>query len=96
MNSRAGGQGRTSTKAKLAEELNLLGRILVRTRERAGLKQSEVAGALGLPASYVSKVENGTRRLDVIELVRIADAMHTDPAAILAELQRELKRVHSS
>ncbi|HMC21013.1 MAG TPA: helix-turn-helix transcriptional regulator [Thermoanaerobaculia bacterium] len=65
---------------------------MVRARERAGLKQSDVAAKLGLPASYLSKVENGTRRLDVIELIQIAEAMETDPASIVRELQKALRK----
>jgi transcriptional regulator with XRE-family HTH domain len=90
--SRYGGQDRVSTKAKLADELIVLGEVLVRARERAGLKQSDVAARLQLPASYLSKIENGTRRLDVIELIRIAEAMHTDPATIVSELKARLKK----
>ena len=87
-----GGRDRISTKAKLADELVVLGNVLVRARERAGLKQSEVAARLALPASYLSKVENGTRRLDVIEFIRIAEAMHSDPAEIIRELRKELRK----
>ena len=90
MKSRHGGQDRISTKAKLAGELVTLGHVLVRARERAGLKQSDVAAKLGMPASYLSKIENGTRRLDVIELLQIADAMGIDPAEIVRELRDEL------
>ena len=92
MKSRHGGADRVSTKAKLAEELKLLGEVLVRARERAGLKQSEVAARLALPASYLSKVENGTRRLDVIELIQIAEAMDSDPAELIRVLQKVLRR----
>ena len=92
MKSRHGGADRVSTKAKLAEELKLLGEVLVRARERAGLKQSEVAARLALPASYLSKVENGTRRLDVIELIQIAEAMDSDPAELICVLQKALRR----
>ena len=90
MPSRHGGADRVSTKAKLSNELLVLGRVLVAARERAKLKQSEVAARLGLPASYLSKIENATRRLDVIELIRIAEAMEIDPAEIVRELQEEL------
>jgi transcriptional regulator with XRE-family HTH domain len=90
MASRAGGTDRISTKTKLAPDLAVLGRVLVKAREARGLKQSEVAQSLGLPASYLSKVENGTRRLDVIELVHIAEAMGVDPADLVRELQTEL------
>jgi len=82
-----GGAGRVSTKTKLAEELRLLGEILARTRERAGRKQSDIAAALSLPASYLSKIENGTRRVDVIELMKIAEAIGVDPADVIRELR---------
>jgi len=91
MTSRHGGADRVSTKSKLARELVVLGEVLARTRERAGVKQSELAAKLGVPASYLSKIENGTRRLDVIELVRIAEAIGSDPAEIVSTLQTELR-----
>jgi transcriptional regulator with XRE-family HTH domain len=86
MTSRHGGADRVSTKTKLAGELRILGEVLVRARERARLKQADVAARLGLPASYLSKIESGTRRLDVIELIRIAEAMGIDPAEIVSEV----------
>jgi len=91
MTSRHGGADRISTKTKLADELLILGQVLVRARERAGFKQADVAARLGLPASYLSKIENGTRRLDVIELMQIAEAMSVDAAEIVRELERALK-----
>ena len=91
MTSRYGGADRISTKTKLAEELGVLGGVLVRARERAGLKQSDVAARLGVPASYLSKIENGTRRLDVIELIQIAEAMEVDPAELVREVQKALR-----
>jgi transcriptional regulator with XRE-family HTH domain len=91
MTSRYGGADRVSTKAKLADELVVLGETLVRARERAGLKQSNVAAALGVPPSYLSKIENGTRRLDVIELIHIAEAMGVDPADIVSNLRKKLR-----
>ncbi len=89
---RGGGQDRVSTKSKLAEEMILLGELLVRARERGNLKQFELAGKLGLPASYLSKVEKGTRRLDVIEFVHIAEAMGVDPCELVKELQEKIRR----
>ena len=91
MTSRHGGADRVSTKAKLAPELRILGEVLVRARERAKLKQSDLAARLGLPASYLSKIESGTRRLDVIELIRIAEAMGVDAAEIVREVRETLR-----
>lgn len=92
MKSRHGGADRVSTKTKLAEELVLLGEVLVQARERAGLKQQDVAARLELPASYLSKIENGSRRLDVIEFVRLAGAIGADPGELITELQRVMER----
>jgi transcriptional regulator with XRE-family HTH domain len=91
MATRSGGNDRISTKSKLSRELGILGDILVSARERAGLLQAEVASTLGLPPSYLSKIESGTRRVDPIELIRIAEAIGEDPAELIRELQQELQ-----
>lgn len=92
MKTRYGGADRVSTKSRLAAELRLLGEAVTAARERAGLKQSDVAARLGVPPSYLSKIENGTRRLDVIELIEIAGAIGTDPAEILRVVAEVIRR----
>jgi transcriptional regulator with XRE-family HTH domain len=42
--------------------------LLRETREKNGLRQVDVAAALGCPQTRVSKYELGTRRLDLLEL----------------------------
>lgn len=63
---------------------------LRRAREAAGLTQTEVAGRLGRPQSYVAKTESGERRLDVVEFVAFARALEADPAAMVREVDRAL------
>ena len=41
-------------------------------RAESGLTQDDVAEKLGVDQSWISKVERGVRRLDVIELSRFA------------------------
>jgi transcriptional regulator with XRE-family HTH domain len=41
-------------------------------RIEVGLSQQEVAGKLGKPQSYISKIESGERRLDVAEMKKFA------------------------
>jgi ribosome-binding protein aMBF1 (putative translation factor) len=45
---------------------------LIKARHDAGYLQEEVARRLGKPHSFISKCELGERRLDIIELQRIA------------------------
>lgn len=54
-------------------------------RNAAGITQVELAERLGKPQSFVSKVERGERRLDVIEFCQVAEALGRDPASLLAE-----------
>lgn len=42
--------------------------MLRAVREEAGLSQKELADALGLEQTIVSKIEHGIRRLDLLEL----------------------------
>ena len=62
--------------------------LLVDARKRAGLRQVDLAAALGRPQSFVSKYESGERRLDVVEFIDVAEAIGTQAAAIVTELQR--------
>lgn len=54
-------------------------------RRAAGVTQVELADRLEKPQSFVSKVERGERRLDVIEFCQFAEALGRDPAELLQE-----------
>lgn len=57
---------------------------LRRAREAAGLNQRDVAERLGIGShSIVSELENGQRRLDVVELIVLAELYGKDPAWFL-------------
>jgi transcriptional regulator with XRE-family HTH domain len=60
--------------------------LLVLRRAAAGLSQEEVARRLRRPQSFVSKYETGERRLDVIELIEVAEAIGFDVRKLIAEL----------
>jgi transcriptional regulator with XRE-family HTH domain len=67
-----------------AEFLNLL----VSERHKMKLTQDDVAKRLGRPQSFVSKYENGERRLDIIELFEILNAYGTDPLDFVSRLDK--------
>lgn len=62
-------------KAIHSAEQRRLCELLRNYRERAGLRQVDVAERLGLPQSFVSKYESGERRLDLIELQQVCQAL---------------------
>jgi transcriptional regulator with XRE-family HTH domain len=67
-------------------------RLLRRQREHANLTQSELASKLDETQSFVSKVERGERRLDVIELRAFCSAMGVTLPAFVASLEEELAK----
>ncbi|MDH5822705.1 helix-turn-helix transcriptional regulator [Luteimonas sp. RD2P54] len=57
-----------SAKSIYKPEYKVLRRLLFEMRESAGLKQKEMASRLQRPQSYVSSVERGRRRMDLLQL----------------------------
>lgn len=57
--------------------------ILISARVAKGLTQAELAERLDRPQSYVSKVETGERRLDVVEMVYICREVDVDPVELV-------------
>lgn len=55
-------------KSIYTREYSLFLEQLRKAREKKGLTQIEVAEKLGQTQSFISKVERGERRLDVVEL----------------------------
>jgi transcriptional regulator with XRE-family HTH domain len=63
-----------------------LQQLLVSARTAAGLSQQEVAKRLRQPQSFVSRYETGERRLDVIELIDVCEAIALDPRRVYNEV----------
>lgn len=51
---------------------------LTQARQASGLKQAEVAKLLKRPQSYISRVESGEYRLDILEVKTFAKLYKTD------------------
>lgn len=63
---------RSSVKVRRREVLLAL---LRQVRVEAGLRQTDVAKALGKPQSFVSNYESGERRLDLLELQMVCEVL---------------------
>ncbi len=62
--------------------------FLTERREAAGLTQAELAAKLGEYQSFVARLESGQRRVDVVELIDLAEQLGFDPAAAVRKLSR--------
>jgi len=62
----------TKAHKRLVEEL-------VKARKAAGFKQEKVARKLGKTQSYVSKIESGQCRIDIVQIKELAAIYKKDP-----------------
>lgn len=61
------------------------------TSTTAGLTQQELANKLKKPQSFVSSCEKGQRRIDMLELVVLADALGADPRRLFSAIVRRVR-----
>jgi len=66
--------------------------MLVALRKERGLTQVELSKRLGKPQPFVSYIERGERRIDVIEFYAIMRAMGVDPTKAFGDLARRLPK----
>jgi transcriptional regulator with XRE-family HTH domain len=63
-----------------------LSEVLVEARQEAGLTQRDVAARLNVAYTTVARVEQGQRRLDVLELLLWAKALDVPPATLFKRI----------
>ena len=73
-----------------SEPYKLLLEMLIEARTRAGVTQVELAARLGRPQPFISFVERGERRVDVIEFYAIMKALGADPERAFRDLIEKL------
>jgi transcriptional regulator with XRE-family HTH domain len=69
---------------------------IVKAREGAGLSQEQLAKRMGWDQTYVSKIERGVRRVDVVELIAICEAIGIDAAGFMKTLLQRIKTTQKS
>ena len=76
---------------KAAEKESLLN-LLRQIRKEAGLRQVELAQRLSKPQSFVSKYESGERRLDLLDLQEVCQAVGISMVSFTRRFQRTGER----
>ncbi|MEJ7822132.1 MAG: helix-turn-helix transcriptional regulator [Chitinophagaceae bacterium] len=72
------------------KEYKILLEQLYRLRLSSGLRQSDLANKLKTPQSFVSKIESGERKIDLIELREICIALGSNLKEFINEFEKAL------
>ena len=67
-------------------------RHLKETRKKAGVTQEQLAERVGQTQSFISKVERGERRLDVVELRAFCKALGVSFPSFVTQFDKLLTR----
>jgi transcriptional regulator with XRE-family HTH domain len=67
--------------------------LLREAREKAGLRQQDLAERLNVHQSFVSKYESGERRLELLELRRICVALNIELRDFVDALEKRLSEL---
>lgn len=67
-------------------------KVMIAARKDAGVTQVELAERLGKPQPFVSTIEKGVRRVDLIEFYAIARALRLDPEELFSAVVKKLPK----
>lgn len=70
--------------------------VLRRARRDAGLTKTELAERIDKPQSFVSKVERGELRLDIVQIRTVCHAVGTELPTLVTTFETALKRARKS
>jgi len=75
---------RQSIKTDDAGKLRQLGDAIRASRKALGLSQEALADASGIDRSHMGKIERGERNVSVLNVARVAEALETSVASLMA------------
>lgn len=78
-------------KSLYKKENEIFVQVLTEFRNKAGLLQTDLAKKLNVPQSFISKIETGQRRVDIIELREICAHLKTNLVEFVKVLERKIK-----
>jgi transcriptional regulator with XRE-family HTH domain len=73
------------------EQQKVLLALLRELRVQAGIRQIDVARALGKPQAFVSYYESGARRLDLLELRQVCKILGVSLTDFVRTLEKRLR-----
>ena len=76
-----------------SDEYRALLEAVIETRRGAGLSQRDLAARIGKHPSHVGMIERGQRRIDALELYRMAKAFQVDPADLFDRIAKRVEAV---
>jgi transcriptional regulator with XRE-family HTH domain len=63
--------------------------LVVAERKKAGFRQVQLAKKLKRSQTWIARLESGERRLDVVELIDLAEVIGFDAPAMVAAVQQQ-------
>lgn len=70
-----------------SDRQRLIAAALMEQRRLAGLSQAQVAAVFGRHQPFIANIESGERRVDLVELLDIADVIGLDVHALIDRLK---------
>lgn len=75
-----------------SDENKTLVAILTKARKAARVTQIELAERMGKSQQFVSRLESGERRIDLLEFIMFARALKLEPRDLLMRVLRQLPK----
>lgn len=74
-----------------SDEYAAIRNAIVQARRGAGVSQRQLAARLGKSQSHVVMIERGQRRIDALELMKMASALSPEPLRLLNQIWAAVK-----